>query len=406
MKKTSLKPSVSVNAPSRRDFLRLGGAAVGTLFATAATAATAAPFNLIADAADTAIPSVGHGVGQLSGKIAVLIPRSGPGEAAYAAFTRIFAELHPGVEVLTAPVRPYWSDVTEAARRMIEEQDAKVIVTLMNPTIPAPARDLFASSDAVLIIASAGENILRPEDALPNIFHTSLHLWESNHALGRWAVETYGQRGVISSSLYDSGFDALYAFQMGVEDAGGEILRTHLQLEQSAAASAATASALRDLLAAQRPDFIFHMHSQTPEAEIELAALAESFGIPLLRTSFTAVPSAEGAVVTAFEPGTRPDSIWQAAYTRLGLDTAALTVTALAASQAHAAKTQAICEALRGHPSMHPLRQTLNAPLHLHRSQRGLATVSALPAVDCDCVTDKIAAGGPKTGYITPYLML
>src|SRR5690606_17945038 len=107
--------------------------------------------------------------------------------------------------------------------------------------------------------------------------------------------------------------------------------RTHIQIQPDAAQGL---SALREIVQATRPDFIFQMHSQTPDAETELAALAESFGIPLLRTAFSAVPDAVGAVVTAFQPNPQKNSLWQAAYTRLGLDAAALAVTALSASQA------------------------------------------------------------------------
>ncbi len=386
--KKSTSQTASLPLHSRRDFLRLGTAAAGALF----TAGT--PLHLLDNAVNQAASA-------LSGKIAVLIPRSGPGEAAYNAFVQAFAGQYPGVELLTTAVRPYWSDVTQAARRLIENDRVKVIVTLMNPTISSDARDLFASSDAVLIVASAGENIIRAEDRLPNIFHASLHLWESNHALGRWAVETYGQRGVISSSLYDSGFDALYAFQMGVEDAGGEISRTHIQLKTDAAQELST---LREILQVTRPDFIFRMHSQTSNAETELTALAASLGIPLLRTSLSAIPNAEGAVVTAFEPDAQHDSIWQKAYTRLGLDAAMLAATALSAGQAARQQMPAMCQALRGLPAMHPIHQTLSAPLRLHRSQQIQA--ASLPSVDCDCVIEKIAAGGAKTGFTTPYLMM
>jgi hypothetical protein len=352
--------STSINASqtiSRREFLRMGTASAAALLTTVT------PFRYL-EAAFNPVVDV-----NLTGKIAVLMPHQGPGHRAYNAFTRVFAAQYPNVELITAEVRPYWSDVTQAAQSIAEAEKVQLIVTLMNPTLSPYARDYFASADNLLIVASAGENIVRHEDHLPNVFHTSLHLWESNYALGQWAVQTYGKRGLMATTLYDSGFDALHAFQMGVEAAGGEIVNTYIDMKNGIDDSFAS---LRQTLDTAVTNFVFGM-SSTPELTAALTEFTSIAKLPLVSSPL--------ADITA-------------RYDHLGQETAHLAAAALAAAESASGDMLAVCRSLRSTQNIHPVYQTYGAGL-----------TRPLSASDCDDAVSKISASSVKTGWSTPYLI-
>jgi hypothetical protein len=352
----STNTSSTLSPLSRRDFLHMGTASA------AAILTTSAPFRYLETAFNHAVDA------SLSGTIAVLIPHHGIGATANDAFTRVFAEQYPNVQLLTSEVRPYWSDVVRAAQTLIDRQQAKIIVTLMNPTLSPEAHALFASADTLLIVASAGENIVRREERLPNILHHSLHLWEANHAFGQWAAQHYGKRGMIISDLYDSGFDALHAFQMGVEAAGGEIISTYVQPNHNG--SSVDTASLKALVSANRPDYLFQMSSHQPHLEAAFQLLAQEMNVRLLSS---------------------PLDNLTAHYSRLGIETAALAATSLSVVEAASGDVPAACIALHRQSSQTAAHRMLNA---------------SLPEVDCDCAIDAISTASVKTGWSTPYLMM
>ncbi len=355
-----IRTTTSPAALSRRDFLRVGATSTAALF----TAGVPLRYlnGAFTQAADT----------NLTGRIAVLMPQQGPGITAYDAFTKVFATHYPNVELLSASVRPYWSDVVEASRKLIDEQQVRVIVTLMNPSLSPFAHDFFTTTDALLIVASAGENIVRHDEHLPNVFHTSLRLWESNHALGQWSAETYGKRGVIVTSLYDSGFDALHAFEMGLEAAGGSVVSTYTQRPNTPIAE--QIAALRQMLSDSTPDFIFQMNSASPELVAALPSIAAEFGVPLVNSPLDALA---------------------ADYNRLGEDSARLAAASLMTANAHAGNLLAARETLRSLHAIHPVHQTLTS-----------AVTNPLSDVACDCAIDTMSAASFKTGWSTPYLIM
>jgi len=85
---------------------------------------------------------------------------------------------------------------------------------------------VFQDTNVPLITADAGANYHtnNPE----GVFHHSLHYWKGAYALGQWAAANLGNRGVINTSFYESGYDTITAFRKGFETAGGEVLETHV----------------------------------------------------------------------------------------------------------------------------------------------------------------------------------
>ena len=60
------------------------------------------------------------------------------------------------------------------------------------------------------------------------LFFNSLNLFQAAYHSGKYAVEKFGKNVAIITSLYDSGYDALFTFRQGVENSGGAITKTYL----------------------------------------------------------------------------------------------------------------------------------------------------------------------------------
>lgn len=90
---------------------------------------------------------------------------------------------------------------------------------------------LFEDNQTVLLMSGAGANAIRQMDASPAVFHHTLGYWQAAWSLGSWTAKNLGKRGWAFASLYDSGYDMPYAFQLGFEAAGGRLVGstvTHL----------------------------------------------------------------------------------------------------------------------------------------------------------------------------------
>ena len=152
-----------------------------------------------------------------------------------------------------------------------------------SPINPALTQRL-AEHGAVLLMSGAGANLPRAVDDSPYVFYHSLGLWQGAWALGAWAAKNLGKRASIISSFYDSGYDHLYAFQLGLENAGGELLRTRVTgLRSSDLADALTQ------LKHDRPDFAAPFYSSAASSSfLDAYTAAGLSSLPMAGSGFLA----------------------------------------------------------------------------------------------------------------------
>jgi branched-chain amino acid transport system substrate-binding protein len=142
-----------------------------------------------------------------------------------------------------------------------------------------------AGSSASLVVVDGGANVMRREEASPNILYSTGGYWQANHALGEWAAAHLGRRAFVAASFYESGFDALYAAEVGIEAGGGEVVGRHVN--QGPRGPKPVEDAIAAIQAA-RPDFVFAAYSG-PEAVAFVQAYAAAGlkdDIPLVGTGF------------------------------------------------------------------------------------------------------------------------
>jgi branched-chain amino acid transport system substrate-binding protein len=118
------------------------------------------------------------------------------------------------------------SSILEKSKKLIQDDGVDIVTGIISESVSGDLRNLFEDSGKFLVANHTGANILDPHEHSPNIVHNSLNLWQANYAMGKWAAKNIGQKSVVVSSFYESGYDALYAFNLGFESEGGEVLET------------------------------------------------------------------------------------------------------------------------------------------------------------------------------------
>ncbi len=118
------------------------------------------------------------------------------------------------------------SSILEKSKKLIQDDGVDIVTGIISESVSGDLRSLFEDSGKFLVANHTGANILGPHEHSPNIVHNSLNLWQANYAMGVWAAKNIGHKAVVVSSFYESGYDALYAFNMGFESQGGEVLKT------------------------------------------------------------------------------------------------------------------------------------------------------------------------------------
>lgn len=256
-------------ALSRRKFMQLGFAMMGGA-AAGPLSGLAAPFGITAG-------------GVL--RVGMMLPQAQLQPLMTANLLDGFKLAFDGVrriELAAETIGVTQSDAVNAAAKLLGS-GVKIVVGVVSALHVAALQPLFAEHDATLVVMTAGENDY--SGALPNVVFNSLHYWQSSHAAGKWAAETYGGRGMILSSFYESGFDTLLAFEQGVEASGGSIAdRFVTHFDPSASRMADAIEAVRAL----QPDFVYAAYNGAQAAEFLRAYHAAGLGIPLVGSAFIA----------------------------------------------------------------------------------------------------------------------
>lgn len=171
------------------------------------------------------------GVAQLAPlELGVVLPRS----AAYVhlsesilAGLRLYFAQHSGrsIALRTRELAPGSGAIGAAAEQLQASGPLDFLIGMVTPAVAAQLHERLVSSGTVFVNATVGANVPREIDRSAHVLHSSLAHWEASWALGRWAAQHLGRRGIVATSLYDSGYDALYAFRRGFEGGGARSSR-------------------------------------------------------------------------------------------------------------------------------------------------------------------------------------
>jgi branched-chain amino acid transport system substrate-binding protein len=112
------------------------------------------------------------------------------------------------------------------ARDLVASNRVDMITGLVSRNEMSALDDLLRERRTSLIVSDIGANVIHQPHRSEYVLRSSLNYWQANLALGAWAAAHAGKRAVIATSLYESGYDSLYAFHYGFEQGGGAVLDT------------------------------------------------------------------------------------------------------------------------------------------------------------------------------------
>ncbi|MFN8531783.1 MAG: ABC transporter substrate-binding protein [Anaerolineae bacterium] len=173
-----------------------------------------------------------------------------------------------------------------AFRKMLHENTADVVIAYASPLAAQWIGSALDHGQTTLLMVDPGSQVTSQADDNPFVTYHTLNLWQSNWAMASHAVSQYGQRAMIATSQYESGFSAFAAAQMGVEMSGGQIIDTvitHMQPENSGIDS------LLSAIRATRPDFVFAAYSGSQAVDFLRAYRDSGLNreIPLVASAYT-----------------------------------------------------------------------------------------------------------------------
>lgn len=171
------------------------------------------------------------------------------------------------------------SSVAAAARELIERDKVDLVLVYANPTRTQLLGELAEETGVPVVVVDPGAHIVTSADSDSRVFSHSLGYWESTWALGSWAAGAVGRDAYVISSLYESGFDVLNAFEHGLNEGGGRVIGTsvtHLSSGDVAEAVSKAASSGADSL------FVASSGSEADDILAAIAADKAASGMQLL----------------------------------------------------------------------------------------------------------------------------
>lgn len=190
------------------------------------------------------------------------------------------------LEIIEEPIRAGAALMAEErCKKLLTYNEVDMVMAMVNPEVALQLGELFRTAEKPLVIVNAGENY--PSSTFRDnayLFQNSLHLYQCNYRMGQHAVKKYGQRIYIATDFFECGFDALYAFRLGVEEAGGEVVHTFIAPNKQQTDE----TALLESIGTFQPDAVFAFkHGEKATSFMNTYALSASVkNIPLLTTGF------------------------------------------------------------------------------------------------------------------------
>jgi branched-chain amino acid transport system substrate-binding protein len=314
------------------------------------------------------------------------------------------------------------------------DDHADVVVAQISSLAAQTLAPLFEERGKPLIVANVGAHVVLPSARNAFVLHNSLLYWQASFMAGRYAAQSVGSKGFVATSLFDAGYDTVYAFRRGFESAGGTVVGegvTHVDRANPGLTELVAA------VGASGANFVYGLYSGPQAAEF-LGACAGT-GVKMLAGGLAVedyvLPTAGTAAVGAISL-----SSWTAArstkenlaFTRdfktrygrtadpfaaLGYDTAALisegtqraTTSGVGLGRLVEALGGATIDGPRGRITVDAATNTVTGPVAIrtvNRTLRGIENVDVGWATPIASFPDALAplATDPRSGYVNEYV--
>ncbi len=169
------------------------------------------------------------------------------------------------------------------SEKLLYENGVDLMVGLIGNEVAGQFEDLFSKKQVPFVICNAGEYY--PVQKLrknPYLFFNTLNLFQTAYAAGQFATSKYGKRGFVVTSLYDSGYDSVYAFNRGVESASVSVEETLvMKMNENDFVSKAIAR-----INAVSPDYVYVLLSGNQANDFIIQYNNEENPLPIVTSPF------------------------------------------------------------------------------------------------------------------------
>lgn len=114
----------------------------------------------------------------------------------------------------------------EAAQKLVFFDGVDMLMGMVNIKVLDDLRPLLENHQKIGLFFDFGELVPRIEGFGNHIFNISAKLWQSQYALGQWAVKEFGANGQMVSPIYEAGFNLNTSFLQGAASSGTDSLRS------------------------------------------------------------------------------------------------------------------------------------------------------------------------------------
>lgn len=106
------------------------------------------------------------------------------------------------------------------SKRLIFFEGVDILAGMVSIKVIEDLKPILQNFNKLGLFSDFGEYIPTSETTGANIFNLSMNLWQSQYALGKWAVKEFGPDGQLVMPIYEAGFNLSASFTEGAAVAG------------------------------------------------------------------------------------------------------------------------------------------------------------------------------------------
>ena len=108
----------------------------------------------------------------------------------------------------------------EEAKRLIFFEGVEVLMGMVNIQVIEELKPMLQNFNKLGFFLDFGEHIPSGATTGENVYSLSMNLWQSQYALGKWAVKEFGPAGQLVMPIYEAGFNLSSSFTEGAAAVG------------------------------------------------------------------------------------------------------------------------------------------------------------------------------------------
>lgn len=114
--------------------------------------------------------------------------------------------------------------VVDAANKLLNFDQVDILSGLISYKVLPSIIPSIERRNKIGFFFDAGEYIPYTHHISDNVFFNSFQMWQSEYAMGFWAHQQFGEKGVVVVPIYDGGYHLQSAFRQGAVMAGANEL--------------------------------------------------------------------------------------------------------------------------------------------------------------------------------------